>query len=152
MVPHLWPLILLLGLLQQTNQLPELLTPAEKAQLARQTKIDGRIKVYQTASERFRATVSSSVAKHDYSGVVPSLASWADLLEMSAKDIDKSITNRKKKSGALIRYEIHLRRAITEVQAFAKSEVPVDEIDHLDAWLTRAEAVHQQLVDILFPK
>jgi hypothetical protein len=155
MAPQLWSLLLFLSFLaQQPSQVPEfadVLTPAEKAQLVRATKIDSRIKVYQAASERYKAEVSVEMGKHAYASLPETLRLWGQMLSMSAKDIDAGITNRKKKSGALIQYEIQLRRSITDMQAF-KTAVPVDVIDHFDEWLTLAEAVHQQFVDILFPK
>ncbi len=129
----------------------EVFTPAEKAQLAKAGKIDSRIKIYQAVSERYKAAVAGEMTKHDYAAVPGTLALWSQLLTTSAKDIDASITNRKKKSGALIRFEIQVRRSITDMQAF-KTAVPVDVIDHFDEWLARAESVHQQFVDILFPK
>lgn len=155
MAPLLWSLILLLGFAaQQGNQSQEaadVFTPAEKSDLARSTKIDGRIKVYQAASQRFRSTLEAEMGKHDYSAVPETLQSWAELLKISLKDIDQSITNRKKKSGALKNYEIRLRKSISDVQAY-KTTVPVEVIDQFDAWQTHAEDVHQKLVDILFPK
>ena len=154
MISHFWSLILLLCLGMQANQAPEItdvLTTTESAALTKATKIDGRIKVYQTASERFRADLSTEMAKHNYSAIPDTLKLWAQLLKISLKDIDESITNRKKKSGALIHYEIKLRRSITDTQAY-KTAVPVDVIDEFDTWLAHAESVHQKFVDILFPK
>ena len=156
MAPQFWSLLVLALTFVaqqpvQTPDAPEVFTPAEKAQLARAGKIDGRIKIYQTASERYKAAVAGQMAKHDYASVPGTLALWSQLFTMSAKDIDASITNRKKKSGALIRYEIQVRRSITDMQAF-KTAVPVDVIDHFDEWLAQAESVHQLFVDVLFPK
>ena len=156
MAPQFWSLLLLVlsfGAQQAAQPLQEtnVLTPAEQAQLSKATKIDGRIKVYQTASERFRASVAGAVAKHDFPSIPGPLRLWGQLLIASEKDIDASITNRKKKSGALIKYEIQLRRSITEIQKF-KTSVSVDVYDEFDVWLKQAEAVHQQFVDILFPK
>ena len=155
MALHFWSLILLLCFVaSQANQAPEpadALTPAEEAALAKATKIDGRIKVYQAASERFLTDLSNEVTKHNYPAVPDTLRLWAQLLKISLKDIDASITNRKKKSGALIHYEIKLRRSITDAQAY-KTAVPVDVIDKFDVWLAQAEEVHQKFVDILFPK
>jgi hypothetical protein len=155
MALHFWSLILLLGFaVQQAKQAPEatdVLTPAERSQMAKATKIDGRIKVYQAASERFKAKLANEMAKRDYSAVPDTLQLWAQLLKISLKDIDASITNRKKKSGALKNYEIRVRKSITDVQAY-KTAVPVDVIDQFDTWLAQAEDVHQKFVDILFPK
>ena len=155
MIPLFWSMILLFSFaVQQVNQPPEapdLFTPAERSQLAKSTKIDGRIKVYQAASERFRTGLESEMTKHNYSAIPDTLKSWAQLLKISVKDIDESITNRKKKSGALKNYEIRVRKSISNAQAY-KTAVPVDIIDQFDAWLAQAEDVHQRLVDILFPK
>jgi hypothetical protein len=155
MAPLFWSLILLLGFsigqANQSSDVPDVFTPAEKVDLAKSAKIDGRIKVYQAASQRFRSSLEAEMAKHEYSPVPETLQSWAQVLKISLKDIDQSITNRKKKSGALKNYEIRLRKSITDVQAY-KTAVPVDMIDEFDNWLKQAEDVHQKLVDILFPK
>ena len=156
MAPLFCSLILILGFsthqANQSQDIPDVFAPAEKAALASSPKIDGRIKVYQATSERFRANLAAAIAKNDYSSLPTTLQDWAQVLQISSKDIDQSIKNRKKKSGALKNYEIRLRKSISDVQAYAKSSVPVDVIDQFEAWLTQAEDVHQKLVDILFPK
>jgi hypothetical protein len=127
------------------------LTPAEKSRLEAEPKVDDRIKIYQTASERFRSTLQTQIKEHEFETLQGLLDSWLQLLETSAKDIDTSITNRKKKSKALIRYEIQLRRSISDVQGY-KTTVPVDVFDAFEAWAKQAENIHQTFVDILFPK
>jgi hypothetical protein len=72
------------------------------------------------------------------------------LLESSLEDV-KGSTARKDKSRALIRYEIHLRKAIGNVQEL-KHKASADQFDDLEAWLTRAEEIHRKFVDMLFQR
>jgi predicted nucleotide-binding protein (sugar kinase/HSP70/actin superfamily) len=126
------------------------LTDLERSKIAGQQNIEGRIKVYQSASERYRTTLFSALKKQDYAPVPQTLESWSNLLTFSLQDIDKSIVNRKKKSKALIRYEIQLRKAISDVQAL-KTAAPVEIFDQLESWAKQADAVRQKFVQIIFP-
>ncbi len=134
----------------QTSEPADGLAPLERSRLLKEQKIDNRIKIYQGASERYRMTVTTGIKKQDYTGLPAMLQSWMNLLDESLKDIDASI-NRKKKSKALIRYEIQLRKSINDVQAF-RTSAPVEVFDQFDSWLTRAEEVRKKFVDIIFPK
>ena len=148
-----WSLLLIIGLTVQLGSVPPLtgdgLTAAERAELQRQQKIEGRIKVYQSACRRLLKTVETEVLKDDFQSVPDTLKSWLALLELAAQDIDKN-ESRKKKSKALIQYEILLRKEISDVQGF-KIRAPVDQQDNFEAWLTRAEEIRKKFVDILFP-
>jgi hypothetical protein len=125
------------------------LNDSERSKIAGQKNIEGRIKVYQSASARHQATLSSTLKKQDYASVPQTLESWNNLLTYSLQDIDKFV-DHKKKSKALIRYEIQLRKAISEVQSL-KTAAPVEIFDQLDSWAKRADAIRQKFVGIIFP-
>jgi hypothetical protein len=135
----------------QAPQSADGLIPAERVQLAKEQKVDRRIKIYAQALARHRASFEGAVIKQDYEAVAGVLASWFQLLQYSVDDIDSGITNRKNKSKELIRYEIQLRKAISDVQGY-RTTLPVDQVDALDTWLSRAEEAHQKIVEILFPR
>jgi hypothetical protein len=126
------------------------LTDSERSKLSAQKNIDGRIKVYQSASARHQTALSSALKKQDYGSVPETLQSWSNLLTFSLQDIDQSIVDRKKKSKALIRYEIQLRKEISGVQAL-KTAAPVEIFDQLDSWAKQADAIRQKFVGIIFP-
>ncbi len=153
MVPIHWSFVLILGLAVQAGG-PSLdsdagLTNAEKEQLQREQKIDNRIKIYEAASTRWFKTLETQVLKEDFQSVPASLKSWTALLDLAMQDINAN-ASRKKKSKALIRYEIQLRKELGEVQGF-KIRAPVDQQDEFDAFLSHAEEIRKKFVDILFP-
>ncbi len=125
------------------------LTAAEKEQLGREKKIDGRIKIYSGASTRQFKTLEAEVLKEDFQPVPASLKSWGALLDLAIKDISEN-ASRKRKSKALIRFEIQLRKDLSDVQGF-KIRAPVDQQDAFDAFLNHAEEIRKKFVDILFP-
>jgi hypothetical protein len=147
-----WLLLWFLALVSQaqTPVSEDGFTPQERSKLAQQQKIDGRIKVYQSATERTKSALAAKLRQQEYASVPEILQSWDRLLTLSLQDIDQSIVDRRKKSNALIRYEIQLRKAISDIQA-QKTAAPVEIFDQLDAWLKRADEVRRKLVDILFP-
>jgi hypothetical protein len=147
-----WLLLWFLALVSQaqTPVSEDGFTPQERSKLAQQQKIDGRIKVYQSATERTKSALAAKLRQQEYASVPEILQSWNRLLTLSLQDIDQSIVDRRKKSNALIRYEIQLRKAISDIQA-QKTAAPVEIFDQLDAWLKRADEVRRKLVDILFP-
>ena len=75
---------------------------------------------------------------------------WKDRLTASLKDIEAKV-NRKKKSGALIDYEIQLRKSIFYVSD-VRLKAPYTQQDGFDSWIAEAELVHQKFVDILFQR
>ncbi len=153
MILNQWPLLFVFALLLQAGSSPpgsDLgLTAAEKDALQREQKIDNRIKIYDNASERLSKTIESLVRKDSFQSVPDVLKSWGDVLEMAAKDIDSN-ASRKKKSKALIRFEIRLRKEIGAAQEY-KIRAPVDQQDLFNSWLNRAEEIRKKFVDILFP-
>ena len=126
------------------------LTPAEKSRLERETGIDGRIDIYRGASTRCLAAFMGVVAKRDLDLIERHLASWLAFLDASHKDIDANI-GRKRRSRALVRYEIHLRKAIVDVKD-AKLKVPAAGETAFDGWIQRAEEIRKSMVLILFPR
>lgn len=84
----------------------------------------------------------------EFDKLAVALNAWSELLSLSARDIEKAV-DRKKKSRALIRYEIHLRGAAGEVRDL-KYRLPEEHQDLIDTWVNRAEEVRKQLVEILF--
>ncbi len=150
----LWQTIaLMVGLAMQTGSAPALsddgLTAAEREQLQQQQNIENRIKIYDNATARFFKTIEASVLKDDFDSVPALLKSWTKLLDMALKDIDAN-ASRKKKSKALIRYEIRVRKAISNMQDY-KIRAPVDQQEAFDAWLNNAEETRKKFVAILFP-
>ena len=122
---------------------------AEKAQLENATNIERRIKVYEATSRRIQQTLEASVAKEDFQTVPENLTLWIALLSKSLEDIEANLKSNKK-SGALIKYEIQLRKSITNTESL-KIKAPVDQQDLFDSCISQAETVRKKFVAILFP-
>jgi hypothetical protein len=123
-------------------------TSAERTRLQSQEKIENRIKVYELASERYRKEVMEYAGRQEFDALTQILASWTQLLEESHKDIDANI-GRKKKSRALIRYEIQLRKSIGDMQQ-TKLKARADDLEEFESWVDRAEEIRKTFVNILF--
>jgi hypothetical protein len=126
------------------------LTPLEKSQLEVEDKIENRIRTYGLASLRFHKLIEGAVLREDLQNLGESFECWSDLLSSSLKDIEKSV-ERKKKSKALIRYEIQLRKSISDITEL-KLKVTLEEQKQFDAWLEQAEEIRRKFVDILFQR
>ncbi len=151
MFVYYWLLCALLVLVPRPldSQIPEDgLNPTEKAQLEKEEKIDNRIKIYEGASTRWHGAIRRGVSTNDYNGIPEIMKAWTSLLTASLKDIDEHM-QRKKKSRALIQYEIQLRKEITEMQDF-KLKAPLELQEDFEQWMANAEDVHKKFVDILF--
>src|SRR5688572_15776196 len=94
---------------------PDGLTPTERSKLDKEGKIDSRIRIYESASDRFHKSVRSALQKQEFEVVQDGLNSWIKVLSGSLEDIEMNV-NRRKMSRALIRYEIHLRKAFGDLQ------------------------------------
>ena len=129
---------------------PQFLTPAEKARLEQESDIEGRIRVYQTASMRFQKSIQLAAKQPEVTGILPDLQSWVKLLSASLEDIETNI-NRKNKSRALIRYEIQVRKTAGDLQDM-RLKVPAEALEEFDSCLARAETVRKKFVDILFQR
>ena len=155
MASSLWHLALISSLLFQAGLLsavpgPDGLLDSERARVEREPKLDRRIKIYEAASLRYQGSVSSNVQNQEFQSVPAQLKSWTNLLATSLADVEKS-ASRKEKSKALIHYEIHLRKAISDMQEL-KLKGTVDEFDSFEAWLSKAEETHKKFVDMLFQR
>lgn len=146
------PFALLLAFFFQAGDVPpvagEVFNSAEKAQLENATNIEQRIKVYTAASRRIQQTLEASVDKEDFRTVPENLTLWIALLSKSLEDIEANLKS-KKKSGALIKYEIQLRKSITNTTSL-KIRAPVDQQDLFDSCISQAETVRRKFVAILF--
>jgi hypothetical protein len=145
-------LILFTNLVSQANTAAPAqddgLLPLERDQLQKEQKIDNRIRIYITASYRLQNAFHSEADKNNFSGVPPILQARMNLLADSLKDIDAN-AGWKKKSKALINYEIQLRKSVKEVDDY-KVKAPVEQLDFLDAWTAQAEKIRTRFIDILF--
>ena len=128
----------------------QLLTPAEKSLLERETHIDGRIRIYESASLRFQRSIQVATKQEEIEGFLEDLESWVKLLSVSREDIESNV-NRKKKSRALIRYEIQVRKTAGDLQD-ARPNIPLESQAEFDSYLGRAEVVRKTFVDILFQR
>ena len=126
------------------------LTEKEKKALFQESGIDGRVKAYRRISERIHLAIEDAAEKQKFDGITPLVACWKELLTSSLKDIEANI-NRKKKSGALIDYEIQLRKSIVDMKD-VRLRMPYPQQDDLEAWITQADAAHKKTVDILFQR
>jgi hypothetical protein len=122
----------------------------EKQRLSAEQKIDGRVKVYRDISERLRRDLVALAAKQSFEEAPTVLHCWMELITVSVKDIEANI-NRKKKSGALINYEIQLRKSIVDMSD-ARLKAPYQQQDNFESWLSQANVAHEKFVDILFQR
>jgi len=146
------PFALLLAFFFQAGDVPpvagEVFNSAEKAQLENAKNIEQRIKVYTAASRRIQQTLEASVDKEDFRTVPENLTLWIALLSKSLEDVEANLKS-KKKPGALIKYEIQLRKSITNTTSL-KIRAPVDQQDLFDSCISQAETVRRKFVAILF--
>jgi len=128
----------------------DFLTEKERADLRRQSNVDGRIRVYLSASERYQSTVPKLVTGQEFDTLSGTMAKWEALLVSSLADIESGVAPGKKPKN-LRRFEIHLRKAIGEVQSLRKSG-SVEAFDALEGWCSRAETIRGTIVKIMFAK
>lgn len=126
------------------------LNAVEQKRLSAEEKIDGRVNVYRRISERLHLSIESTVAKQNFDDVPALVRCWRELLTVSLKDIEANI-NRKKKSGALINYEIQVRKSIVDMDD-VRLKVPSPQESDFEAWISQAKAAHGRFVDILFQR
>jgi hypothetical protein len=126
----------------------DIFLPSEKAKLETEGNVEKRIKVYQAVSKRINKSLEMEVLKNNFSDVPGKLRLWNALLSKSLEDIKVNL-KAKKKSRALIKYEIEVRKSIARIESF-KIRAPVDQQDVFDECIAKAEAVHEKFVEILF--
>ena len=147
-----WPITcLFLVFLQAAGTPPpsgEIFNAKEKARFEKADKVDGRIKVYTDASKRIQQTLEDAINKDDFQAFPDNLKLWTSLLSKSLEDIETNLKS-KKKSKNLIRFEIQVRKAISNSLNY-KIKSPVELHDAFDACLEKAEKIRQQFVEILF--
>jgi hypothetical protein len=156
MISLLGILALIAGLVIQERTSPLnmkealLLTPAEKSLLERESDIDARIRIYETASLRFQKSLQAALKQPEIEELLEDLESWVKMLSASLEDIESNV-NRKKKSRALIRYEIQVRKTVGDLQD-ARPNIPVESQKKFDSYLGRADVMRKTFVDILFQR
>jgi hypothetical protein len=126
------------------------LTSTEKSRLASEVKIDRRIRMYREISERLHKMVENRIKQQAIDEVIDLLSCWKQHLAESLKDIEGNV-NRKKKSGALIDYEIQLRKSILDM-GNARLKAPYPQQAAFESWIGEAGMVRKKFVDILFQR
>jgi hypothetical protein len=128
---------------------PEVLSSSERARIARENKLDNRIKVYEKVSIRYLRTLQGQMRTEEQD-IESTLEHWLSVLRFSLADIEKH-AERKKKSRPLIHYEIQLRKAIVDVRELRLKAVAEDD-PLFERWLTGAESIRNRFVDVIFAK
>jgi hypothetical protein len=152
MMPNYGSLILFFVLLLQADNSPTVVdgfSTAERLQLNSKSKIEDRIRIYESVSSRYHKSIEQAADKHDFEKIPDLLRSWTSAISKSHTDINQNI-DRKKKSNALIKFEIQLRKSIVDMRD-ARIKAPVDDQDYYNDWIAHAEEVRRQFVDIIFP-
>ncbi len=126
----------------------DFLTPSEKSQLEREENIENRIRIYESASSRIHRSIRGLVERQEFQSFSEQLKAWPGILTEAFRDIDQNI-RRKKKSKNLIRFEIHLRKALADLRDL-KLQVPLEYQDEFETALDRVDGVRKRLVEILF--
>lgn len=126
----------------------EIFDAKEKSRLEKARNVEGRIKVYESASKRIQHSLEGSIGKEEFDSVPEILNLWAALLTHSLEDIQTNLKT-KKKSRALINYEIQIRKSISNMEN-AKIKIPVEQQDAWEDCLAEAEKVRKRFVEILF--
>ena len=150
----LWLFSLILCMLLQTAGVAPLsfpddvLSTAEKIQVERESNVDRRIKIYESASARIQKELQEAIAKDNFQTVPNNLNKWVLLLSSSLRDIESNL-KANKKSRPLINYEIQVRKAIANTQK-NKMRAPVEQQDIFESSLSQAEAIRKKFVEILF--
>jgi hypothetical protein len=128
----------------------DVFSPKEKEEFEKADSIDRRIRVYISASRRIQKSIHQAVARGQFQSVPGDLEQWTTLLVKSLEDVETNLRPQKK-SKSLIKYEIDLRKALTELDDY-KIKSPIEEQDAFDACLAKAKAVHKRFVEIIFPR
>jgi len=153
-MPILWSCSLFLSILFQTGTVPSfpdgIFTAKEKEKIVKNADdIGERIEAYRDASIRIHKTLLKTISDKEYSSVSEQLKTWMSLLSESIKDIESSINPKKKKSKALIKYEIQVRKAVNDLRDY-KIRAPYEQQDILEQCIDLADAVRGKMVDLLF--
>jgi hypothetical protein len=125
------------------------LFPEERAQLARQSRIEGRVPIYQKASARFAPSLEKLVHEEKFAEVRKELELWKELIAASRDDIVASVPPGKRPK-AVIRYEIHLRKMIAQMQSL-RVKASVEAFDAFERWGASAEECRKAILAVIFP-
>jgi len=126
------------------------ITESELRRLTAEQKVDNRIKRYREISERLHKAVETAAQKQKFEEAPGVLKCWVEVLAASQKDVEENI-NRKKKSGALIDYEIAIRKSILDMED-VQIKAPYNQQDDFNAWIAQATTTRKKFVDILFQR
>ncbi len=135
---------------QTLPYMQDCLTVGETLRLSKEGKIDKRTKMYREISERLHKAVEDAVKKKNFDQIAKLLSCWEEHLAASLRDIDANI-DRKKRSGALKDYEIHLRKSILSI-GDSRLRAEYEHQGLFRAWLAQANLVHEKFIDILFQR
>jgi hypothetical protein len=150
----LWPFILILSVFLQNGSMSDFptgtFTEKETRKIEKESDdIDGRIDVYRNASIRMQKELKETVSKDGFQDVPGHIQLWTSLVTESLKDIEFNIDPKKKKSKALIKYEIHVRQTINDLREL-QIRAPYEQQQIFDSCIERANAARGKMVDILF--
>jgi hypothetical protein len=150
----LWPFILILSVFLQNGSVSDFptgtFTEKETRKIEKESDdIDGRIDVYRNASIRMQKELKETVSKDGFQDVPGHIQLWTSLVTESLKDIEFNIDPKKKKSKALIKYEIHVRQTINDLREL-QIRAPYEQQQIFDSCIERANAARGKMVDILF--
>jgi hypothetical protein len=126
----------------------DIFLPSEKVQIENAENVERRIKVYEAASRRIQQDLETAATKENFQVIPDTLQIWISLLSRSLEDIETNLKT-KKKSRALINYEIQVRKSIARTESL-KIRAPIDQQDLFDSCIARAESVRKKFVEILF--
>jgi hypothetical protein len=145
------PSIFWLSLVLQTAVLStnEFLTADEQNRFDKATEVEGRIKIYHSALKRIQETIETAAAKDDFEKVPETLKRWTSILVKSCDDIETNL-KKKKRSRALIKYEIDIRQSIEQNKKI-KYKAPFEQLELFNSYIAEAEAVRKRLLKVLFP-
>lgn len=142
----------IVSLLLQTAAVPSfpegVLSPAESLSIKGEKNIERRIRIYENASARYQNLIEGAISTEEFQAIPGNLTLWRALLDESLKDIEANLKSSKK-SRALIRYEIQVRKTIATLQD-NRFRAPEDQLDVFDSCLARAGEVRKRFVEILF--
>ncbi len=142
----------IVSLLLQTATVPSfpegVLSPSESLSVKGEKNIERRVRIYENASARYQGLIEGAISTEEFQAIPGNLMLWIALLDESLKDIEANLKS-KKKSRALIRYEIQVRKTITTLQD-NRFRAPEDQQEVFDSCLARAGEVRKRFVEILF--
>jgi hypothetical protein len=120
----------------------------EKARLAASIAINGRISIYNKASQRIQTDLQEAIHQDHFEIVPDILTAWSSLLQTSIADIETDGKSNKK-SKELRKFEIRIRKDIKDL-ADMKLKAPYNQQDIFESCIAKAETIRKKIIDILF--